>query len=56
MEPLVKFQPILNLTDFRYSRPNTKIYVAYLMYTAFLFRPSIYYYITVVTQPCYQTP
>ena len=27
--------------QFYYSRPNNKIYVAYFVYPAFLFRPSI---------------
>ena len=30
-----------NLTDFYFSRPSNKIYVAYFMYLAFLFHPSI---------------
>ena len=29
-------------TDFHYSRPSNEIYVAYFIYPAFLFRPSIY--------------
>ena len=32
----------INLTDYHYSWPSNKIYVAYSMYPAFLFRPSIY--------------
>ena len=32
----------INLTDVHYSRPSNKIFVAYSMYPAFLFRPSIY--------------
>ena len=31
-----------NLTDFHYVRTSNRIYVAYLMYPAFLFRPSIF--------------
>ena len=38
---LVKFQSIFNQTDFHYSRPSNKIYVAYFMYPAILFRSSI---------------
>ena len=32
-----------NLTDYHYSWPSNKIYVAYVVYLAFLFRPSIYW-------------
>ena len=39
---LVKFQYIFNLTYFHHSRPSNKIYVAYFMYPAFLFRPRIF--------------
>ena len=41
MEQVCKFQSIFSLTDFHYSRPSNKIYVAYFMYPAFLFRPII---------------
>ena len=40
MEPVGQV-PIDLLTDFHNSRPSNKIYVAYFMYPAFLFRPSI---------------
>ena len=42
---LVKIQLIFNLTDFHYSRPSNKIYVAHLMHPALLFRPSILIYV-----------
>ena len=31
----------INLIDFHYSRPSNKIYVAFVMYPVFLFRPCI---------------
>ena len=31
----------INLTDYHYSWPSNEVYVAYSMYPAFLFRPSI---------------
>ena len=42
---LVKLQSIFNLTDFHYSKPSNKIYIAYFMYPAFLFSPSTCIYI-----------
>ena len=42
MEPFGEVSvDFLNQTDFHYSRQSNKIYVAYFMYSAFLFRPSI---------------
>ena len=36
----------INLSHVHYSRSSNKIFVAYSMYPAFLFRPNIYIYIS----------
>ena len=41
MEPFGEVSIDFSLTDFHYSKPSNKIYVAYFMYPVFLFHPSI---------------
>ena len=51
MEQVGKFQSMFNLTDF-HSRPSNKIYAAYFMYPAVVFRLSIYLQIITISYDC----